>query len=193
MEQSASRSTLRAGKAVRGVVLSVDAGLGRRGSATTCGWRHIVRETYGAGHRARVLVAPGATNVDGEPAPSRWVAADDTHVDGARSQARLVARRATPHRGTAGHANVPKEQASDSGDRSHRYRPDLGGRSLRCRCTGTHDRNHVIRCRLPLRDDLSIDPGPDETQYHLSPNIGDRGGVIHRPSTTPHEGASSDV
>jgi hypothetical protein len=86
-------------------------------------------------------------------------------------------------RNGAGHANVPKEQASDSGDRSHRYRTDLGGRSLRCRCTRTHDRNHVIRYRLPLRDDHSIDAGPDDTQYHLSPNIGRQVGVIHMPST----------
>ena len=93
----------------------------------------------------------------------------------------------------AGHANVPKEQASDSGDRSHPHRTDLGGRSLRCRCTRTQDRNRVIWYRLPLRDDLSIDAAPDDTQYHLSPNIGRGGGVIHRLSTTPHELELSDV
>ena len=38
--------------------------------------------------------------------------------------------------------------------------------------TGTYNRSHVIRYRLPLRDDLSIARPQDETQYHLSPNFG---------------------
>ena len=48
---------------------------------------------------------------------------------------------------------------------------------------GTHDRNRVIRCRLPLRDDHSIAVGPDETQYHLSPNFHAARAPIHTPST----------
>ena len=40
--------------------------------------------------------------------------------------------------------------------------------------TGTYNRSHVIRYRLPLRDDLSIGRDADETQYHLSPNFGPR-------------------
>ena len=50
--------------------------------------------------------------------------------------------------------------------------------------TGTYNRSHQIRYRLPLRDDLSIDRPADETQYHLSPNWGAVLATIHTPSTT---------
>jgi hypothetical protein len=50
--------------------------------------------------------------------------------------------------------------------------------------TGSYNRSHVIRYRLPLRDDLSIAFRPDETQYHLSPNLGAPRAAVHSPSTS---------
>jgi hypothetical protein len=77
-----------------------------------------------------------------------------------------------------------RNKASDLGDRSHRCRPTLSAETSRTG-PGTHDRNRVIRCRLPLRDDLSIASGLDETQYHLSPNFAPIPETVHIPSTTP--------
>ncbi len=49
--------------------------------------------------------------------------------------------------------------------------------------TGTHNRSRVIRCRLPLRDDLSIDGHRGGAQGHLSPNPGRGRRTVHMPST----------
>ena len=84
---------------------------------------------------------------------------------------------------SAGHANVPKEQASGLGGRSLRTRPVRVAEATGAGA-GTLNRNQGIRCRLPLRDDHSIAVEPSETQYHLSPNLDRIGRAIHTPSTT---------
>ncbi len=49
--------------------------------------------------------------------------------------------------------------------------------------TGSHNRSRVIRCRLPLRDDLSIGRPAQVAQGHLSPTLRRSGEPVHRPST----------
>src|SRR6187401_1936981 len=50
--------------------------------------------------------------------------------------------------------------------------------------TGTHNRNHVIRYRLPLRDDPSVPAGARPPQEWLSPNFGGHRRPVHRESRT---------
>jgi hypothetical protein len=54
---------------------------------------------------------------------------------------------------------------------------------------GPLDRNHVIRVRLPLRDNRSMPVGAGETQSHLSPNLAPIREAIHSPSTVAVEEA----
>src|SRR5688500_1574230 len=109
---------------------------------------HQVTTTVDRTVAQSLWVAPGDTKVDQEVAQPRWVAPGDTQDGGAGSQSELVAPYATNSRTGPGTRNVPKEQASDSGGRSHPHRTDRDGRSLRCRCTRTQDRNRVIWYRL---------------------------------------------
>jgi hypothetical protein len=113
-----------------------------------------------------------------------------TCITGARVERRGASTRAAcPSRARPGTANVPKEQASDRDDRSHRCRPVPAGRSPRFPVPGTHDRNRVIRCRLPLRDDHSIAASRRAAQAHLSPTLRLRGAAIHSSSTNGQAGA----
>ena len=87
-----------------------------------------------------------------------------------------------------GSKNVPKEHAPDFDGRSHRCRPTSVTEATEPGA-GTHDRNRVIRCRLPLRDGHSIGRYPDETLYQFSPNLSSAEQAVHRPSTMARAGA----
>ena len=77
--------------------------------------------------------------------------------------------------------NVPKEQAS--GAVTEATEPPTPMAEATEPGPGTLDRNRVIRCRLPLRDDRSMPSAAAAAQSGLSPNFASRNRPVHTPST----------